>query len=294
MVRSHKISIIGPGRVGTALGRLAFRVGYGIAAVAGGSDPQRTADRAASMGKAQVLPTAEAAAAGELVLLTVHDAAIEPVCEQIAVAGGLAHKPVVAHCSGVLDCSALASAKAIGCPVGSMHPLQTFPDIETAIGAIPGTYFFIEGDDKAAAALEELARAVGGQTVRIPSSAKPVYHAAAVMTSNYLTTLLATAMELYEEVGMDHEHARKAMAPIAIATLNNVLRMGPAEALTGPIARGDVDTVKKHLAAMEDMHDTVVDVYRTIGMRTVNMAETGGHINAETAQTLRGLLGGEG
>jgi len=201
------ISIIGPGVVGKALARLASQVGYRIAAVAGGSQARSALALARAVGASAMEP-AEAAAAGELVLLTVRDEAIGPLCGQLARAGALAHKPIVAHCCGAMGSEVLAPARQLGCAVGSMHPMQTFPDADAAIATLPGAYFFIEGTGLAATALEQLARDIGCQTGRINSADKPLYHAAAVMGANYLTTMLDAAFELFTQAGLGRDQAR--------------------------------------------------------------------------------------
>jgi predicted short-subunit dehydrogenase-like oxidoreductase (DUF2520 family) len=290
----HKpsITIIGPGKVGRAIGSVAHRVGWPMAAVAGGSHEQRSREFAQAVG-VEVCSLAQAAARGELVLLTVKDQAIRPVCEQLAAAGGLADKPIVAHCSGALDCSVLAAAEEAGCPVATMHPLQTFPSAEAAIAKLPGTYWFIEGQPLATDALRSLADALGGQAVTIDANAKPLYHAAAVMSANYITTLLDAALELYGQTGLDESAARQAAAPIIRATVSNVLENGTQASLTGPIARGDVETVRRHLDALDAYNRELAGFYRVVGRRTVALARRKGSIDETTANDLLALLGGE-
>lgn len=293
MAEKMDITIIGPGVVGRALGGVAFRVGYRIVAVAGGSHPEQTAAFAASVGNAQVLPLAQAAAAGQLVLLTVKDEAIEPVCQQLAASGGLRRLPVVAHCSGALGSDVLRAASTLGCAVGSIHPLQTFPSVEASLARLPGTYFFIEGDPPAVEPLEKLARAMGGHPVRIDSGVKPLYHAAAVLSANYLTTLLDAALDVYESVGMNRDEARKAMAPLVRATIENVLEKGPIQALTGPIARGDAQVVARHIEALHQVHPDIEPIYRAVGRRTVEMAAKKGKLDEATLLALRAALSDE-
>ncbi len=280
------ITILGPGVVGRSLGRAAFRVGHRIAAIAGGRHPQRTSEFAAAVGDAPVLPSVQAAAAGRLVLLTVKDDAIESLCRQLASAGGLAHRPVVAHCSGALGSNILDSARTLGCPVGSIHPLQTFPDVEAAVARIPGTYFFLDGDSRAVTLLERLASSVGGHPVRIAPEAKVLYHAAAVMSANYLTTLLDAALELYETVGLDRAQARRAVAPLVQATIHNVLEKGTLSSLTGPVVRGDVLVIARHIEALKKAAPEIARLYCALGRRTAQMARDRQAIDEKTRQAL--------
>lgn len=286
------ITIIGPGKVGRAIGQTASRVGWPVVAIAGGTHEQRTQEFAQALG-AKVCSLAQAASQGQLVLLTVKDAAIRPVCEQLAAAGGLAHKPIVVHCSGALDCDVLTAASDAGCPVGTMHPLQTFPSAQAAIGKLPGTYWFIQGQPAATPTLAALAEALGGKTVHIDAQAKPLYHAAAVMSANYITALIDAAIELYQQTGLDEAAARAAAAPIIRATVANVLEKGTEASLTGPIARGDIDTVRRHLDALDAFNAELAELYRTVGRRAVRIAQRKTSIDEDTAALFNQMLSKE-
>lgn len=290
MSKRPAIAILGPGVVGSAISRVAFRVGYRIVALAGGSHPERTAELSRAV-DAEVCGLAEAAGKAGLVLLTVKDDAIGRVCAQLVSAGALSRQPVVAHCSGALGADVLDEARQAGCAVGSIHPLQTFPDVEAAVARIPGTSWFIEGDAGACGPLEDLARAMGGRPEVLPAGGKTLYHAAAVFSANYLTTLLDAALELYGEAGIAPDRAMRAMGPIVRATVENVLEHGPAGALSGPIARGDVQTVRSHIKALEAHDPALAETYRAIGRRTVELAERKGTVDPADAEALRELLG---
>lgn len=289
MLDKPKISIIGPGVVGSALAKLARQAGYRIAAVAGGSDRESAIELARDVEATPFEHLAEAAAAGDLVLLTVRDQALGPVCEQLAASGGLAKKPIVAHCCGAIGSDVLTAARQVGCGVGSMHPLQSFPDVESALARLPGTYCFIEGDPEALAVLEPLVRALGGHPVKIDPAVKPLYHAAAVMGANYITTMLDAALELLQQTGLDRNLAREAIGPLVRATVENTLAKDTAQALTGPIARGDIETLKRHLSAMEKM-DAIRKLYCAVGLKTVEIALAKGTVDKKAAQAMQKLL----
>jgi predicted short-subunit dehydrogenase-like oxidoreductase (DUF2520 family) len=286
-----RITIIGPGRVGSSLAKLAFRAGWRFAAIAGGHHPERTAHLAEELG-APVLPLAKAAAAGELILLTVRDNAIPSVCDQLAAAGGLDRKPIVAHCSGALSSADLASARRIGCPVASIHPLQTFPDVEAAVARLPGTYCFLEGDADATTALEQLARDIHAIPVQIDPAVKPLYHAAAVFSSNYILTLLDAAISLFGTTGLDEPHCREALLPILHATVHNFQTKGASGALTGPLARGDEVTVEHHVENLRRHDPEILRLYAEVGARTIRMACQKGALDEHTAARLAALLKG--
>ncbi len=276
--------------VGSAIARLAHQAGYTISAVAGGSRAKNSIELARAVDATPYEHLAQAAAAGQLVLLTVRDAAIIPVCEQLAASGGLAHKPIVAHCCGAVGSEVLSAAKKAGCAIGSMHPLQTFPDVESAVTRLPGAFCFIEGDSAACDALEQLANAIGGNPVKIDPAVKPLYHAAAIMSANYIITLLDAALELMQQAGIDRNIARKALGPLVRATVENTIANDTAKSLTGPIARGDIETLKRHLTTMEKMDPAMRKLYCQIGLRTIGIAVEKGTVDNVAAQAMRKLL----
>jgi len=293
MSQRPDISIIGCGKVGTAIAQLASRAGRRVAAVASRNE-QAARSAAEVIGRPSAARSiAEAAGAGPLVLLTVKDEAIEPLCNQLAQQGAFGRGAVVGHCCGALSSDILASARdRCGCPTGSMHPLATFPDVAAAIEGFPGTYCFCEGQDAALEVLEELAGDLGGLPVRIDPAGKVLYHAAAVMACNYLTALLDAAAILCQSAGIDRDTALAALKPLAAATVENVTKLGPANALTGPAARGDLETVRRHLQAMKEHPDTrdIQDFYRVAGQWTLQLAVRSGKLDNEAAGALRRVL----
>lgn len=290
MAEKPDIAIVGPGAVGSTLATAAHRAGYRITALGVRSRSERAEMLATAVG-AKILPPLAAATEARLVLLTVRDDAIEPLCKQLATGGGLARRPIVAHCSGAWSSDALRSASVLGCPVGSMHPLQTFPDEASALERLAGTYFFVEGDPPAAAVLEDFARALGGVPLRIESAAKTLYHAAAVLGANYLTALLDAALRILESLGLASAQARQALAPLVRATLENTLQNGPAAALTGPIARGDAQTVARHVEALHRAQPDIERLYQAVGRYTVELACRKGTLDEPALQALRSALG---
>ena len=299
MAELPAISIIGPGKVGTALGVLCARAGWPLRAVAGrdlakaragtraialalreslvrrASHPApRSGSRLARLADLPLSPV-EAARAGELVLLTVPDDAIGPLCRRLADAGAFRKGAIVAHCSGALGSDVLAPARDCGCHVGSMHPLQTFPTVEAALGKLPGSYFFIEGDPPVARTLSRLAVAVGGIPIRIAPQAKTLYHAAACVASNYLVTLMDAALQVGSAAGIAPAKLLRALEPLVRATVDNVFALGPARALTGPIARGDAQTVRRHQKALRRANPRLAALYAILARWTEDLAKRG-------------------
>jgi predicted short-subunit dehydrogenase-like oxidoreductase (DUF2520 family) len=175
-----------------------------------------------------------------------------------------------------------------------MHPLQTFPSAEAAIEKLPGTFFFCEGDAGGLVVIETLIRDIGGSPVRMESGGerKVLYHAGAVMVCNHLSALVDASLELMSRCGVARATALKAILPLIRATVENVAKMGPEDALTGPIARGDIGTLRKHLeciAHQEGVAD-LGEFYRAAAKWTVALAERKGTIPHGRTAELKELL----
>jgi len=287
MKKKPDIAIIGPGRVGTAIAKLARGAGYRIAAVAG-RDAARAAHAAETIGPGVTMcDPAQAARAAALVLLTVPDDAIEPVCRRLGEAGAFGRGAVVAHCSGALSSDVLAAARVkCGCSIASVHPLQTFPTVEAAIERLAGSYFFCEGDDAALEVLERLVADIGGKAMRIDAAAKAAYHAAAVMACNHLVSLIDAAGQLAGLAGIDPTVYLAACEPMVRAAVENVFSMGPGRALTGPVARGDVSTITGHVEALRAAPAELRRFYAAAARWTVDLALRNGRIDGPTARLL--------
>jgi len=287
-----QVVIIGAGVVGTALACLVHRAGYQVAAIA--SRRPESANRACRMlGVDVAVPEpAEAARRGTIVLITTPDDAIASVCESLAGAGAFQAGSVVAHCSGALSSEVLAPARErCGAHVASVHPMQTFATAASALSHFAGTWCFCEGDAEAVGVLRSLFAAIGGRVEQISTANKVLYHASAVMACNYLVVLLEAAGELAKQAGIDRTQATAAMRPLLDATLENVSRFGPIDALTGPIARGDADTVERQLAAIEQVSGELAGLYRQLGRRALAMAKVKGTVDQAVADRLQETLG---
>jgi predicted short-subunit dehydrogenase-like oxidoreductase (DUF2520 family) len=253
----------------------------------------RTPARAARL--AAALPGATAVAgpqavgdAADLVFLTVPDAAIGPVAQSVAWRTGQA----VVHTSGVDSLASLAAARQAGALVGSLHPLQTFAPSPAADPLAPfaGITCALEGDAALLPRLEALVAVLGARSLRLPAEAKPLYHAAAVVASNYLVTLLHLAAELWDAFGVDERTAIAALLPLVQGAVDNVAAHGPGRALTGPIARGDLATVERHLAAIERGRPEALPPYRALALATLTLARSEGGITPQAAAALEALL----
>jgi predicted short-subunit dehydrogenase-like oxidoreductase (DUF2520 family) len=269
----RKVAIIGAGKVGTSLAFHLERKGYSIVAVA--SRTEKSLERARNYLKAGLftLNLTEAASAGEVIFISTNDDAISKVAKKIARGGGFRKGQFVYHLSGACSLTVLKPAENAGSFVGSIHPLQTFPNIEAGITRIPGTVFGITAQGKGLEIAKELVEAVGGKPVEVREEDKPLYHAAACIACNYLDALMYVAFKFYEAIGIEKREAWQAMKPLVEATLSNIEAKGAVEALTGPIARGDVETVRKHLQTIENTLPHFLPFYKEMGKVTLKVAK---------------------
>jgi predicted short-subunit dehydrogenase-like oxidoreductase (DUF2520 family) len=223
------------------------------------------------------------------VILAVPDSQIADVAQALAQMGGAPAGCVALHLAGAISTEPLSPLHAVGYAVGSLHPLQTVADPWTGGDRLFGSAFALGGEPAALATARRLVSALGGRPLVIPSSQRPNYHAAAVFASNYLVTLTATAVRILREVGVDAADALPAILPLMRGTLDNLEDLGLASALTGPIARGAVDTVRAHLARLSAQDRAL---YCALGRETLQLAFAAG-LDARRAAELMTLLSTE-
>lgn len=262
------LNIIGAGHVGRALGRLF--AGHGVFAIGDvlARSEQGAQDAAAFIGAGRPVHGIEQLQPAQAWMLAVPDDQIAPVCAALSVRGLLAGA-VVFHCSGA---KASGELLAPGASVASVHPVRSFADPATVASSFTGTFCGIEGDAQALALLGPAFEAIGARLVPIDAQAKTVYHAASVFASNYLVTVLDAALRAYQAAGIPEDVARELARPLASETLQNVLRMGPERALSGPIARGDMATVARQQQAVEAWDAPSGELYRALADATVALA----------------------
>ena len=282
-----EVAIVGAGRVGTALAVLWRRAGHRIVAVAGG---EATPARAAIyLPDVPVLDAVGAARAAQVVVIATPDGAIGDVANTIAAAGAVTAGDTVLHASGATGLDALDAPRAAGARVLSLHPLQTCPTVDAALERMAGAGFAVTALDEAGFALgERLARDAGGRPFRLADEAKPLYHAAAVFASNYLVTVTALAHEIERAAGLDDPAAL--LAPLQEATLANIVRVGPAEALTGPAVRGDARTVARNLEALAGSMPEAVRPYVALADLALALAERSGRLPAGGREEVEAVL----
>ena len=208
-----------------------------------------------------------------VIILAVPDDAIRPLAGVLADAGTIGSQQVVLHLSGVHGQEALGPLVGSRAALGSLHPLQTISDPERAAERLKGAWAAVEGMPRAVEAAERLAQDVGLRPFRIASQAKPMYHAGAVFASNYFVVVEAVAQRLLRHAGLTDAEAWQALRPLVEGTLENLARLGPVGALTGPVARGDEATVRRHVEALTQ-DDAAL--YRVLGRAALELAQKRG------------------
>ncbi len=281
-----KVGIIGAGTVGTALAVRLNSKGYRIAGVS--SRRHSSAENLSrDVGNCPVFNDGQGVVdAADLVFITTPDAAIPVVTSQMKWHAGQS----VIHCSGADSTTILEPARKLGAHVGAFHPLQTFASVKHAIENIPGSTFAIEADEQLMAILKNMAADLGGRWIVLKASDKVLYHAAAVMSCNYLVTLVKLSTDLWQTFGVNREQAIQALLPLIRGTINNIENVGIPQCLTGPIARGDTGTVSKHINALKKSAPDLLSTYCELGSKTIPVALAKGKINQQQAEELRVVL----
>lgn len=283
-------AVVGCGKVGTALAIYLNAAGYRAAGVASislasakqtartiGSD--RFGDR-----PWEITPSAE------VVFITTPDGAIADTCEALSRNRGFAPGSVVLHCSGALPSTILSAAKTCGAHIGSMHPLQSFASKDYTANPFQGIIISLEGEDRAIETAASASADLGGTCVTIRTQDKTLYHAAAVTASNYLVALLDLALELIGAAGVPAPDRFAVLKPLIEGTLSNIGAVGIPDALTGPIVRGDVETVTRHIEEIERKTPELLDIYKALGFHTVGVAQARGTLSEAAVRQLKALL----
>ncbi|MBC7489474.1 MAG: DUF2520 domain-containing protein [Glaciimonas sp.] len=209
----------------------------------------------------------------DIYLITVGDDHIAGCCADLAASGRLTSNNIVFHCSGALSSLALIGAIQQGAAVASIHPIRSFANPQQVVQDFTGTYCGIEGDTAALAVLAPAFDAIGARCVVIQRDKKIIYHAAAVFASNYLVTLIEVARQAYVEAGLPSNIALQLIAPLLSESAENAFSLGPATALTGPIARGDMTTVARQYDALQQEMPDVAALYRQFEILTLALAQ---------------------
>lgn len=264
----HSITIIGYGRLGHAIEKASIKAGFDVAHIYKNKE---------ELHKMKQL--------SDLVFITPPDSEIAAVCEYLRFRFYELVGKTITHCSGALPSDVLLDLKEKGAAIACFHPMQS---VTLNTKSFKGITFDIEGDDKALVVLEEFASEIGANSLRVTSKQKEMLHVSAVMASNYLVTLAQLGAEISEGSGLSPREVLDAMLPLMNSTIENLKEMDPAHALTGPIARGDVDTVERHVKFLKN-RDKLLSIYKKMGLLTLDLVDQK-VVSHETRKKLYELL----
>lgn len=288
--RTNRFVIIGGGRVGTAVGYLLQQGGEEVAAVACRSEKSLHNVEKFLPHTCLTTDVVKAARQGNVVLITTPDDLIADVCVTLSSAGALKKGDYVVHMSGALGLEVLEPAEEMGARTASVHPLQTFADVKGAVKKIPGSVFAVTArDSRTREWAEELVRRLGGEPVFLEERHKILYHLGAVVASNLLVALEHAAELVYQEIGMEGEKALQALFPLIEGTVENLRRLGTERALTGPVARGDIGVLRRHLEKLdEEGREQLMRVYVSLSRYALDLAEA--NLSRSRCQEIAELL----
>lgn len=272
-MEKKKIGIIGAGKVGTALGYLLKQKGYQVIGISS-RDWEQT----------------ELAQKVNCFFLTTPDGAIAKVAEELVRKGGVEEGDFLIHMSGALPAEIMSSAKEKGAYIFSLHPLQTFADVEVAVQNLPGSFFAGQGDEEVLPLVKKIVEDLDGEFSIITKEAKALYHAGACVACNYLVSLIDITLKMYEKIGISREKASRALIPLIKGTVANLENLGVPQALTGPIARGDGETIKRHLESLEFLAPELKGLYSLLGGYTTEVGLDKGTLGQEQAQEIKEIL----
>ncbi len=286
----HNIGFIGAGVVGCVLAEGLARADFLIRAVYSRNRVSSESLAARCAPNALVAMSAQAVAdACDMVFVTVPDDAIGGLVAGVAWDSN--HR--VVHCSGGLSSASLEPVQVVGGAVGSFHPMQTF--VRAEVKALSGITIAIEGEGELLDQMKEMAATMGCRWVVVNAKDKALYHVSGVLTSNYVVTLVQQSVALWEKLGIERKDARLGLMALLRSTVENVETNGLEQSLTGPIARGDVGTIRRHLDQVKTRAPDLAEAYRELGLLTLNMARQNGSIGKAQALVLeQALLGKRG
>ena len=281
-----RIGFIGAGRVATALALALDAAGYPVTAVSSRTRASSLKLAGRLSGARALGPSQEVLDAAEIIFIATPDDVIVGLVDSLRWRPGLA----VVHTSGSESRDILTPAANEGAAIGALHPLQTFADRDHAVTTLAGSVFAVEADGSLRDTLLSMVSALGGTSVELKAEDKALYHASAVLVSNYVVALTDLAAGLWQNFGVGKPEAVRALLPLLKGAVQNLETLGLPDALTGPIARGDVATVRSHLTALSDAAPDLLPVYEALALQTIPVAIARGGLTTTAATQLTTLL----
>jgi len=281
---SEHLYFVGPGRAGLSLGYALWQADAVASLTFCGRRPDPPVHPLFIEGAAEYVFGLERPPDGTTaVFLSVPDEVLAEISMALAAHGEAPGGCVAFHLSGALGTDPLAPLMRQGYGTGTLHPLQTLADPVLGGRQLQGVAFAVSGDPKALSTARRIVHYLGGTTLSVPVPRRPLYHAAAVFASNYLAGLIHAAARLMVQAGIPEDEALAAILPLARGGLENLERMGPVRALTGPISRGDLETIRLHLRTLEPRERAL---YAAMGLELLNLAREA-DLDEEVAEEIR-------
>ncbi|ASQ44699.1 Rossmann-like and DUF2520 domain-containing protein [Legionella clemsonensis] len=264
------VNFIGAGNLGKTIGRLILKhPKVKVGAICNRSF-ESTSEAISFIGDGKYCPSIKELPPADMTWITTPDDMIENIAKELATNGSIKSENIIVHCSGSLSSEVLKPLQEFGCFVASIHPMRSFANPTISVEEFAGTYCAMEGDKEALASLEPILKSMGAKTYQIDKNKKSLYHAAGVFASNYLVTLAQQALLCLNQAGVEHEIAMKIITNLMKGTVLNLEKtLSPGESLTGPIQRGDLSTIKNHLASFSSPQQK--EVYEKLGVATLDL-----------------------
>lgn len=274
MTPHFRVGVVGAGRVGSVLAAALRAAGHEVVAAAGESDASRSRIADLLPGVPVDKPTGVARAC-DLLLLTVPDDMVDNVVTMLVASGSIREDQYVVHTSGRHGLAVLAPAAAVGARVVALHPAMTFTGTPVDLPRLQGCVFGVTAPEAERAVAERLVADLGGRPTWVAEERRTLYHAGLAHGANHLVTLVAEAMEMLDAAGVDDTAGT--LRPLLTAALDNALESGDA-ALTGPVSRGDVQTLEGHVADLESNAPQTLGSYLALARATLGRVVTDGRL----------------
>ena len=283
------IGVIGTGRVGAVIGAALNRAGHKVKAASAVSELSRLRAENLLPGVA-IKPVNEVVVDKDLILLTVPDDVLPELIKGLATTNAVSPGTFVMHTSGRLGIEVLEPLTKQGCLPLAIHPVMTFTGTSIDLNRLTGCPFGVTAPETLRPVAEALVVEIGGEPIWVPEENRSLYHTALAFGANNLITLVNETVDLLSEAGIENPNA--IVTPLLNASLDNALRNSDA-ALTGPISRGDVQTVKAHILELKKVSPATVAAYKAMGRLTAERALDSGMLNVDQAQALLQVLSDE-
>lgn len=291
---TRRINFIGAGKLGRTLAKLWHDQGvFEIGDIVNRS-LQSATNATTFIGAGQAVDQIASMQSANVYLLSVPDDVISDCAHQLLKTDVVKPGSVIFHCSGALPSTVLIPAQSSleksNLHIASVHPMRSFADPKNAANNFAGTYCAIEGYPKAVQILTNAFEKIGGKLFSVNAANKTLYHAACCITSNYLTVLMEFAVQCFEQSGVERDQALRIMQPLAQGTVDDIFSLGTTAALTGPIERGDVETIKRQLQAIKQWGDNPAELYKLLSEVTVELSQKKGSASDDSLTQLADTL----